>query len=215
VPVVVALLAPLVARRRPAPHRLVGAAVVVAGGAVVQGAGLTDGTGIALALATMACEVAFTLLAVPVLPRLGPWAVSAWTCLLAAPVLGIAALVADGAHSLPVPTGSQLAMILFLAIGSTMVGFVAWYSAVARIGADLAALVSGGVPVVTLAGGVLLGTGTLSAAGLLGAAIVTAGLLVGLRPSIASPRRRWARALGAAGRTWLDFLERELSGARR
>ena len=62
------------ARRR---RQVVLAAVMVTAGAVlVEGAGRADAAGLAWAAVALACEAAFTLLAVPVLARHGAWGVS-------------------------------------------------------------------------------------------------------------------------------------------
>jgi hypothetical protein len=45
--------------------------VVTAGSALVEGAGRTDPVGVAWSAVALCCEAAFTLLAVPVLPRHG------------------------------------------------------------------------------------------------------------------------------------------------
>ena len=57
--------------------------------------------GLAWAFVALLCEAAFTLLAVPVLGRLGPVGVSIHTCWIAALVLGALALAIDGAGALP------------------------------------------------------------------------------------------------------------------
>ena len=77
VPLVLAVAGPLLAGGRPGAALVVVAAGVVSVGAVlVQGGGRTDAAGLGWALLVLLTEVGFTLLAVPVLGRLGPWAVS-------------------------------------------------------------------------------------------------------------------------------------------
>jgi hypothetical protein len=57
------------------------ALVVTVGAAVVQwGGGEMTFSGFCLAFGAMVCEVAFTLLAVPLLGRLGPVGVSMYAC---------------------------------------------------------------------------------------------------------------------------------------
>jgi drug/metabolite transporter (DMT)-like permease len=195
VPVVTAIIAPLLARQAPQAHRLAGAAIVVFGAVLVLGTGHTDAVGILWSLGALACEAAFTLLALPVLPRLGAWGVSVWTCALAAPALGVLAVASGGAHAFPAMSASQAAMLVFLAVGATTIGFVTWYVAVARIGAERSSLIGGAVPVATLVFGVVLGTGGISLAAVAGAAIVTIGVLIGLAPSPQHARRAlvWAQ----------------------
>ena len=67
--------------------------MVSAGAVLVQGGGRTDAAGLGWALLVLLTEVGFTLLAVPVLGRLGPWAVSLHTAWIAA-----VALLALGVH---------------------------------------------------------------------------------------------------------------------
>lgn len=90
VPVVLAFAGPLL-ERRPLSGRVILAALVVAAGAAgVQGAGGgISAAGLLLALGALACEAAFSLLAVPHLARLGPLAVSAYACLFAVPLLAV------------------------------------------------------------------------------------------------------------------------------
>jgi drug/metabolite transporter (DMT)-like permease len=81
VPVPLALLGPLLERRRPSAGMVAAALVVTVGAAVVQwGGGEMTFSGFCLAFGAMVCEVAFTLLAVPLLGRLGPIGVSMYAC---------------------------------------------------------------------------------------------------------------------------------------
>ena len=124
--------------------------VVAAGAAGVQwaGGGIT-GLGLLLALGALACEAAFSLLAVPHLARLGPLAVSAYACLFAVPLLAVWSLIADG-PSLPLPDAEQAAALAYLALGVTTFGFMSWYSAVGLLGVERAGLFSGVLPVSAL-----------------------------------------------------------------
>src|SRR6266545_3074319 len=98
-PLVLALLGPALAGRRPAA-RLVGlAAVIVLGVALVEGGGHATPAGIAWALGALAGEALFSLLAAPLLPALGPVRISAWACALAVPLLlGAATLTGEWRH---------------------------------------------------------------------------------------------------------------------
>jgi drug/metabolite transporter (DMT)-like permease len=177
-PLVLAVLGP--ARVRSWPRgRVVGAAgAVVLGVVLVEGAGAASATGLLLATGTLACEVAFTLVAEPLLPRYGPLAVSAYSCLLAVPELVLIAPLTDQAARWP--TGQELAALTFLGGALTTVAFISWYRCVAELGADRAGLLSGVVPVSALLTGVLLGRDRLGPLPLLGTLAVGAGVLIGL-----------------------------------
>src|ERR1700722_9669546 len=84
VPAVLAVIGPLLEGSR--PRALVAGAglVVTCGAALVEGVGRTDATGIGWAVVVFGCEAAFTLMAVPVLGRHGPWGVSVHSTWLAA-----------------------------------------------------------------------------------------------------------------------------------
>ncbi|MET8157483.1 DMT family transporter [Sphaerisporangium sp. NPDC005289] len=182
VPVVLALAGPLMERRRPTPH-LVAAAAIVAGGAGVA-TGLGGGTplGVVLALGVLACEVGFSLLAVPLLARLGAVRVSAYATIAAVPLLLVAGVVVDGRAALRVPTAGEATALVYLAVVVTAFAFFCWYDALPRLGAERAGLFSGFLPVGAIVGTVVLGTGRPNGAEIAGAALVVAGLVFGLRP---------------------------------
>ncbi|MFJ1705158.1 EamA family transporter [Kitasatospora sp. NPDC088346] len=179
-PLLLAVLGPLLARRRPQARLLGAAAVVVAGAAVTQGFGPGDPLGFLLALGTLACEAAFSLLAVDLLPRLGPVRVSAYTTALAVPMFALAGLVVEGRRMLRVPTPGEAAALLYLAVLLTVVAFLLWYTALGRLGPERAGLFAGLIPVTAALSGAALGTGGLHPGELLGSALVGLGVCVGL-----------------------------------
>lgn len=181
VPLVLAVVGPLAAGRRPAPLLLVGAAVVTAGAVLIQGGGRTDLAGIGYAVLTLACEAAFTLCAVPVLRRLGPWAVSLHTVWIAALALLVLGVAVDGPAAVTLLDTGDLLAALHLAVVVTALAFVIWYSAVGRLGAGRAGLFTGVVPIAAAVGGVLLGGAMPAPAVWLGMLVVGAGLALGLR----------------------------------
>jgi drug/metabolite transporter (DMT)-like permease len=194
VPVVLAFAAPLLGRR-PVSGRVVAAAVVVAlGAAGVQwaGGGITV-AGLLLALGALACEAAFSLLAVPHLARLGPLAVSAYACLFAVPLLAVWSLIAEG-PSLPLPDAEQAAALAYLAFGVTALGFVSWYSAVGLLGVERAALFSGVLPVSALVVSAALGVAEITPGRLLAVGVVAAGVTLGVQ----STRARVSEPVPAA-----------------
>ncbi|OSP25527.1 EamA family transporter [Streptomyces sp. 13-12-16] len=185
VPLVLALVGPLTERRRPAP-RTVGAAIVVAlGTAVAAGLGSGSVKGFLLSLGALAGEVAFSLLAVPLLPRLGPLRVAAYPAALSVPMLLAAGLALDGTASLRLPTPGQAAAFGYLGAIVTAAAFFLWYDALRRLGADRAGLFAGLVPVGALLTTVALGLGRAGPADVTGALLVAVGVAVGLR----QPRR--------------------------
>ncbi|WP_433181141.1 DMT family transporter [Actinoallomurus sp. CA-150999] len=188
VPVLLAVVAPLAERRRPAP-RLVAAAVVVAlGAAAANGLGGGSLTGLLLAVGALAGEMGFSLLAVPLLPRLGPVRVSAYSAAAAVPMLLAVGLLVDGTAVVRTPTPGEVAGFAYLAIVVTVGAFVLWYDALGRIGADRAGLFAGLIPVSAAVTTMALGLGTPSRAELLGSLLVGCGVAAGLGGGATSRR---------------------------
>src|SRR6266511_3581302 len=183
VPVVLALVGPLLVRSRPSWRVLVAAAVVVVGATVTNGLGSGSLAGLLYSVGALACEACFSLLAIPLLPKLGPVRVSAYTEAVAVPLLLVVGVVADGGGILRMPTAAEAAALVYLGTVVSAGAFVLWYDALPRLGADRAGLFAGVVPVGAIVTTVLLGLGTPTATELGGTALVIAGLLVGLTPS--------------------------------
>lgn len=180
VPILLGVLGPLLERRRPG-LRLVLAAVVVTGGAVVvEGVGRTDLIGVGWALVALVCEAGFTLLAVPVLTRLGPSSVSLHSIWLATVLLAGIGIGVEGPAAVTRLVGVEWLAIGYLAVGVTVIAFLLWYGCVRAIGADRAGLLTGIAPVsAALIGGAVLGR--LPGLGVwVGLAVVLAGLALGL-----------------------------------
>jgi EamA-like transporter family len=163
VPVVLAVAAPLLDGRRPSP-RLVLAGVVVAVGAagVEQAGGGMSGVGVLLALGARLRGVLPTDRS-PLMKRLSPVTGSAYSCLLAVPMLMAGALIADGA-TLPAPTLDELAALAYLGSVVTVGGFVLWYVALGLIGVERAGLFSGVLPISALACAAAIGVGAITPA---------------------------------------------------
>ncbi|MGP4026792.1 DMT family transporter [Actinomadura sp. 3N407] len=188
VPIALALAGPLLEGRRPAPPIVLAACVVAAGAALANGLGSGTLRGLLLSLGALAGEVCFSLLAVPLLPRLGPLRVSAYSAALAAPMLLAVGVAVDGTAVLRAPTAGELAGFTYLSVGVTTVAFLLWYDAIGRLGADRAGLFAGLIPVSAVITTVVLGIDRPGPADLAGAALVAAGVVVGLRTRVA-PRR--------------------------
>jgi drug/metabolite transporter (DMT)-like permease len=186
--------------RRPAPTLLLGAAVVTAGAALVSGGGRTDAAGVGWAALVLACEVGFTLLAVPVLGRHGPWGVSVHTCGIAAVTFAGIGVVTEGPAAVTELRPEHLAAVGHLALVVTALAFVLWYGCVGRVGAGRAGLLTGFAPVAAAVVGVLLGGPVPGPAVWLGIAAVGAGLAIGLRPGRSAPVRSTSGARPVAAR---------------
>ncbi|MFE9250611.1 DMT family transporter [Streptomyces sp. NPDC007088] len=180
-PVVVAVLVPLLSRRRPHRALLAGALCVAAGAVVVQGWGRTDTAGLVFSVAALAGECGFALLAVPVLPVLGPLRLTATVCALAAVQSACLALAFGGGAALRAPNAVEAGALLWQAAVVTVVGFLCWYAGISRIGAERATLFSGLIPVSAAATAPLLGTGGYGTAQALGSLLVAVGVAVGAR----------------------------------
>jgi drug/metabolite transporter (DMT)-like permease len=194
VPLVLALAGPLVGGTRPSAAVVAGAAVVSVGAALVSGGGRTDLAGLGWAAVVLAGEVAFTLLAVPVLGRLGPWAVALHTVWIAAVMLAVLAVVVEGPAAVVTLDAGDLLAAAHLAVVVTALAFVLWYTAVTRLGADRAGLFTGVVPVAAAAGGVLLGASIPAPVVWAGMGLVAAGLVIGLAAGTKSRTRADERA---------------------
>ncbi|MFE0152876.1 EamA family transporter [Nonomuraea sp. NPDC059007] len=185
VPLVLALVS-----GRPAPRLLAGAVVVVAGATLATGLGTGSTGGLLWALGALVGEVSFSLLAIPLLPKLGAIRVSAYSTALAVPMLAVAGVAVEGTSMFRAPTMPEALGLLYLAVVVTVVAFFLWYSALPRLGAGRAGLFAGMIPVGAIVTGMLLGVATPSAYDLLGAGLVIVGIVAGLTarrgPSAAS-----------------------------
>ena len=188
-PVGLALVVPALERRRPSLGILAGAVLAAAGAAVVEGFGHADAAALAWSVVALGCEVAFTLLAAPLLRTLSPLGLSVRASALAAALLLAAALVLDGGAALARPTAGEALAIGYLAVASTAVAFVLWYRAVARLGAERTGLFAGLMPVSAALVGAAVTPADLRAGTLVGTVLAGAGLAVGLRPSVSTRAR--------------------------
>ncbi|MEI5519564.1 DMT family transporter [Streptomyces brasiliscabiei] len=182
VPLVLGVVGPVLERRRPSRQVLLAAPVVMTGAVLVQGTGRTDAVGVAWAALALACEAAFTLLAVPVLRRHTPWGVSVHAVWLGAVMLAVLGAVWERPSAVGELTGTQWAAVGHLALMVTAVAFVLWYSTVRSVGAGRAGLLTGIAPLSAAVVGALSGTGVPGPWVWLGIAVVIVGLVVGLRP---------------------------------
>ncbi|MFN8073787.1 MAG: DMT family transporter [Kineosporiaceae bacterium] len=190
-PLVLALVPPLRARRRPSSRVVAAALAVVVGVGLVTGFGDADALGLLYAGGALAGEALFSLFAVGLLPRLGALRTSAYACLAATGLLGVAAPLVPG-PDLVAPTARELGALVYLAVIATAAAFWFWYRGLARIGPERAGVCVGLVPVSSLLTGLLLGTAQAGPGSVLGCCLVGVGLA-----SAAMPTRRTRERGGA------------------
>ncbi|RJQ81529.1 DMT family transporter [Pseudonocardiaceae bacterium YIM PH 21723] len=178
-PVLVALVGPFFVRRKPSAPIVGAAVIVVIGAAIVIGLGATTWLGLVFGLLTLLGETAFTVLAVPVLPRLGPVVVSTYVCLIAAVEMAVLSLLLEY-PGFRVPTASEAWALLYLALAVTAVAFIAYYGGIQRIGAERASLFAGLIPVASAFAAPVVGTGHLGWPQVIGSVIVGAGITLGM-----------------------------------
>ena len=186
VPLVLLLVESIRLRQRPSRQLLAGVILVVVGAALVQGGGRTSFEGLAWAFLALGCEAAFTLLAVPVLGRLGAVGVSIHTCWIAALMLLVLALGIDGTVALPPMHAGAVIALAYLAIVQTAIAFSLWYSAVGILGAAVAGLFAGLMPVAAAITGVIPGLTTVTPVVIGGSVLVGVGIAVGLSARLGS-----------------------------
>lgn len=182
VPLVLALVGPLLAKSRPAGRVVLASIVVVIGAGISTGFGGTGALGSLYAVGALACEACFSLLAVPLLPKLGPIRVSAYTTAAAVPMLLIAGIAIDGRRLLRVPTMAEVAGFGYLATVVTVGAFLLWYDALRRLGPDRAGLFAGMLPIGAIVTTMVLGRGLPMPAQFIGSLMVIVGLTLGMRP---------------------------------
>jgi drug/metabolite transporter (DMT)-like permease len=181
VPILLGVLGPLMQRQTPRRQVVLAAGIVTAGAVLVEGAGHADAIGVAWAAVALACEAAFTLLAVPLLARHGPWGVSVHSVWIGAALFAVLAGVTEGPSAAARLTAADLLAVAYLAVLVTVVAFVLWYSAVAALGPGRAGLITGIAPVSAALTGILLGSRAPDPLMWAGIAVVIGGLAAGLR----------------------------------
>ncbi|MFI1582308.1 DMT family transporter [Embleya sp. NPDC020630] len=186
-PLLLVLVAPLLGGRRPSRSVFAAAVLVVAGAAVVQGLGGGTAVGLVFACGVALCEMGFTLIAVPLLPRLGAWRIAAYATAMAIPQMSVVGVFTDGADLIRTPSGTELVALLYLALPLTAGAFLLWYSALARVEPERAGLFMGLVPVTAALSGLVLGTGTPTIGQFAGALLVGVGVVLGLRAEEGEP----------------------------
>lgn len=180
VPVLLGIIGPLLEHRTPRRRIVIAAVVVTVGSVLVEGTGVTDAIGIGWAAVALVCECCFTLLAVPVLGRLGAWGVSVHAVWIGAVMFAVLGLTFEGPRAAADLTRADLIAVAYLALMVTAAAFVLWYSAVAALGSGRAGLITGVAPLAAALTGIAVSgvvPGPLVWAGIL---VVIAGLAAGL-----------------------------------
>ncbi len=180
VPLVLAVIGPLQEGNRPTPVVLAGALLVTVGAVMVLGLGRSDAVGLGWAVVVLACEAGFTLLAIPVLRRHGPWGVSVHATWIATVAFAAVGVVKERPVAVTQLRGSEWLAVGYLAVGVTAVAFVLWYTCVRSLGASRAGLLTGVVPIAAAAVGVVLGGPMPTLVVWAGIAVVAAGLIIGM-----------------------------------
>ncbi|MCP9979478.1 hypothetical protein [Actinomadura madurae] len=191
VPIVLALAGPLLEGRRPAPAIIVSACVVAAGAGLASGFGGGSARGLLLSLGALAGEVCFSLLAVPLLPRPRPAAGLRLLRRARRPDAagGRPRHRRDGGAARP---DRRRARGLRLPVGRRHHDRVpALVRRDRRLGADRAGLFAGLIPVSAVITTVVLGIDRPGPADLAGAALVAAGVVLGLRSRVAPVNPRF------------------------
>lgn len=179
-PVGVALLVPLLRRRRPRVTIVAGATLAAGGAAVVQGLGDADLAAVSWSVVALGCEVAFTVLAAPLLRTLSPLGLSIRACALASAALMAAAALLDPSDGFVRPDSGQTLAIGYLAVASTALAFVLWYQALAHLGPERTGLFAGLMPVSAALVGAAITAAPLRTGTLIGTILAGTGLAVGL-----------------------------------
>ena len=192
-PLLLALGGALSNRRRPAVRLMLAAGLVVAGAALVQGAGHATAEGLAWSVGALLGEVGFTLLAAPLLPRLGALRLSAAVCALAVPMLVVGGLAVDGGDWLRAPSTGEAVVLGYLATVVTAGAFLAWYAGLATLGVERAGILVGLMPIATVGTAAFIDRHLPDLAQLAGVLVVAVGLALGL--GARSVRRQRGREL--------------------
>jgi drug/metabolite transporter (DMT)-like permease len=122
--------------------------------------------------------------------------VAAWAAWIASAQLAVLSIVNQ---DLKAPDAGEIAAIGYLAVMTTALAFVLWFSAVQRLGADRAGLLVGLMPVAALSVDVALNGHAPTVADIAGTALVAAGVALGARAPVSAQASASASSDGAGG----------------
>jgi drug/metabolite transporter (DMT)-like permease len=92
------------------------------------------------------------------------------------------------------PTRAEGAALLHLGLVVTPVSFALWYAAIERLGVERASLFFGVLPISVLATAAVVGGAPITAVRVLGIALVTGGIVLGMRAGSARAQAELAAA---------------------
>jgi drug/metabolite transporter (DMT)-like permease len=180
-PVVVALVGPLVARRRVRYWIVVWAGVAVLGATLVEGAGgRATVQGIGDAIGALVCEVAFIVVGTPVFRRHGAMAVSLWLCASAALIWVVGGVIADGSSLFQLPSVGETEAIAYLGLVASVIGMLCWGFGMARLGSERFGLFTGVIPIAALLSSAALGLSALTLVRMVGCLVVAGSVCAGV-----------------------------------
>lgn len=192
-PVLVAVLVPLLDRRRPKRAVSYGASLVAAG-AFTRAGGAPTARASPSPSARCWARSGSPSWPCPCCGPLGPRLLSTTVCAIAAAQSAVAGVLTDGAGWLRAPDAVAAGALLWQAPVVTVVGLVCWYMGMQRIGAERATLFSGLIPVAAACTTPLVGTGSYGAAQAAGSALACAGAALRSGAPLPFAGRRGPRA---------------------
>jgi drug/metabolite transporter (DMT)-like permease len=149
-PIALGVLSPLLRGQPPTARILAAASLVVAGTALLNGPGHLDRLGLLYATTALAGDLAFSLLAAPMLTRLGPVTIAMATCALAVPMFATIAAATGEASRWRLPNPAETEVIIFLGVILTGLAYLAWFRGLRHVGTEAAGITIGVVPVAAL-----------------------------------------------------------------
>lgn len=179
VPIALALFGPLLDKRLPKPKTLVAAAIVSAGVAIVSGGGGGKPSGFFFATLALIGDSLFSLLAIPLVPRLGPIRLSFYLCSIASVMLWLYSTIFASSETLVMPSTGTFYALVYLGIVVTVGSFIFWYRGMERLPVERVGLFAGAIPIGALGGAALFHTYTGGATTSLGVVVVVVGITLG------------------------------------
>ncbi|MFD9893273.1 DMT family transporter [Amycolatopsis sp. NPDC059027] len=188
-PVVLMLLAWLLAAERPAVRALAGAAIGITGACLMllTAAVRVDALGVAASVGAMVLSSVGYILAKRWAGEVDVLASTAWQLIAGSLILIPPAIVVEGAP--PALDGDMLFGFAYVTVVATAVAFTAWFAGLKHLPAASVGLIGLLNPVTGVLLGTMLAGDTLTVRQLLGIALVLAGLLLG-QPLFRRFRRR-------------------------